>query len=97
MMTDHQPDEPQTEDECLTAYSAQIDNLHLKPWESPPCCVDLDAPLVGHPDDFKAVRLLEKMLAAGISRWHPDPLKALAEAEKNRAKPRRPQKPRSAE
>ncbi len=92
-MTDHQPDEPQTEDECLAAYGAQIDNLRLRPWESPPCCVDLDAPLHGHPDDLKAVRLLRRMLALGISRWVHDPLKALAEAEKIKA--RRTRNPRT--
>lgn len=54
------------------AYSCQIAALKLKPWETPPCFADEDG---ADPGDV----LLRKMLAAKISRWHPDPLAALAE------------------
>jgi hypothetical protein len=54
----------------------------LKPWQPPPCRVragDLEAP----PSDVfgcrEAAELLQRMLALGISRWHPDPLKAIEE------------------
>ena len=47
--------------------------LRLKPWQNPPCFGDEDG-------DGPADVLLQRMLAAGISRFHPDPLSALAES-----------------
>ena len=44
--------------------------LQLKPRQSPPCA----------PADKSAQKLLRKMLEAGISRFHPDPVRALLEA-----------------
>ncbi len=88
-MTKHEPDEPLTEAEQSAAYSAQIDNLHLKPWEEPPCVQDPHVPLRGSPAELKAMRLLRRMLALGVSRWVHDPLKAMAEAERNKARRRR--------
>jgi hypothetical protein len=67
------------------AYSLQFKTLRLKPWEPPPCTVDEDDP---QPGDEPAVRFLRKMLEAGISRYHPDPLATLAEAEERAAKQR---------
>jgi hypothetical protein len=55
------------------AYSAQMAALRLKPWEAPPCWASIG-------DGTAAGELLERMLAAGISRYHPDPEGALAEA-----------------
>jgi hypothetical protein len=55
------------------AYSCQIKALKLKPWEDPPCFAD-------GAGDGPADILLRKMLAAKISRWHPDPFAEL-EAE----------------
>ena len=42
-----------------------------------PCFADED-------DDTLAGKLLREMLAAGVSRWHPDPMKALADAKQKR-------------
>ena len=72
------------EDKRFAAYSLQIDNLQLSPLQSPPCWLtggdDVD------PIDIDSEKILRKMLAAGISPWHPDPLAALA---KIRRTPRR--------
>jgi hypothetical protein len=56
----------------------------LKPWESPPCEADEDAELAeasAFNNHREAQKLLRQMLAAGVSRWHPDPIRAL-EAKK---------------
>ena len=60
--------------ECATfaAYSCQMDSLKLKPWEFPPCWVE-----PGDREHRQAAKLLRKMLAAGVSRFHPDPLAAI--------------------
>jgi PAS domain-containing protein len=55
---------------AFAAYSCQCDALELKPWESPPCWADEDD---RHPADRKPQALLKRMLANGISRFHPDP------------------------
>jgi hypothetical protein len=52
--------------------------LHLRPWEESPCHVDEDDP---QERDKQAQALLRRMLAAGVSRYHPDPLRALEEAD----------------
>ena len=55
------------------AFHCQRVSLQLPPWEKPPCIADRD----GHePADV----LLRKMLDAGVSRYHPDPLRALGAA-----------------
>src|SRR5262249_14266212 len=58
----------------FASHCCQFRALCLKPWQSPPSSVDendLD-------EEDKAARdLLRKMLAAGVSRYDPDPLKAL--------------------
>lgn len=64
------------------AYVCQCETLReplgLQPWHPPPCHVDLR-----HPADVASPsgQLLLRMKAAGISRYHPDPLVALATAE----------------
>jgi hypothetical protein len=76
----------------LCAYSCQMTNLRLKPWETPPCHADEKNPWPDPVDSVtrfsEACRLLRKMLAAGISRWHPDPMKALEHAERKKARRR---------
>ena len=69
-------DEPWESVARFAASVCQSDSLHLEPWSLPPCHGDS----VHHPDRA-AKRLLQKMLAAGISRWHPDPMAALEEAK----------------
>jgi hypothetical protein len=67
-------DEPWIEVAEFAAYACQIDALSLKPWQSPPCSVDEDDP---DERDRDAQKLLQRMLAAGVSRYDPDPLAAL--------------------
>lgn len=55
----------------------QSEALHLKPWEESPCVVDEDDP---EERDKQAQHLLRQMLAAGVSRYDPDPLAALEAA-----------------
>jgi hypothetical protein len=61
------------------AYSAQIDALHLKPWENPPCCADPN-----DPRDAAAWALRQRLVAADLSIYEHDPLAALAEAKAKR-------------
>ena len=65
------------------AYSVQIKALGLKPWQSPPCVCSPDDPNAREKDGQK---LLVRMLDAGLSRWEPDPMAALAKAERRRPK-----------
>lgn len=62
----------------FAAALCQRDALNLTPWEDPPCRAHVDA--MGGDG---SVKLLAKMEAAGISRWHPDPLRALEQANAN--------------
>ena len=67
----------------FAAECCQERALRLKPWQPAPCRTragDLEAPpgdLFGHRE---AAELLQRMLALGMSRWHPDPLRAIEEA-----------------
>jgi hypothetical protein len=69
------------------AWACQDRALRCKPWEwvVPARVDDLQASLLAPPDDHTgrrgAAELLQKMLAAGISRFHPDPVGALRKAE----------------
>jgi hypothetical protein len=65
------------------AYFLQCEHLAeplgLRPWHPPPSSVDLRSPEdVACPSG----QLLLRMLDLGISRYHPDPLAALASAER---------------
>ena len=78
-------DEPWIEVAEFAAYCCQIESLSLKPWQSPPVHVDENANEPNNPareSDSAARRLLRQMLAAGVSRYDPDPLKALAGAKR---------------
>jgi hypothetical protein len=65
--------------------------LHLRPWEAPPCitsavlacraCHDPDDKSCGRMPDEKEIALLNRMRAAGLSIYEPDPLGALAAIE----------------
>jgi hypothetical protein len=59
----------------FAAYSVQCEILHLKVWQEPPCVCSEDDP---DERDKDGQRLLQRMLAAGLSRYEPDPLAALA-------------------
>lgn len=60
------------------SYACQRRALGLRPWQSPPCYGDAHPGHDGHAD---AAVLLQRLLDAGLSRWEPDPLQALAQAE----------------
>ena len=59
------------------SYVAQINALHLKPWQSPPCHGNIDG-------NEECDRLLRQMLDLGTSGYHPDPLAAIKRAEKRK-------------
>src|SRR5262249_28626865 len=85
-------DEPWIDAATFTAYSTQIDALHLQPWQSPPCEVqDVAATLARGDDgvsgDYQAALLLQRMLKAGLSRYEPDPLHALEQTESTKPTP----------
>ena len=66
-----------TEAAMIAAYDCQCRALAAKPWER--------AALRGEPcDKGKAGHLLRRMLARGISRYHPVPLAAIAAASQDR-------------
>ena len=69
------------------AYLCQSRNLKLAIYEFPPCWL-LDAEDTKGPA-FKgkpqAAKLLRRLLAAGLSQYEPDPIRALAAAEKLQA------------
>ena len=71
-------DEPWEDVAEFAAYCCQISNLRLKPWQTPPCHVG------GDDNQPEAVRLLAQLRELGISRWHPDPIAAIAAAERSR-------------
>src|SRR5262245_4360088 len=55
----------------FACYVCQCRALCLRPWQSPPSSVEEDDP---DEHDKDAQKLLRKMLAAGVSRYDPDPL-----------------------
>jgi hypothetical protein len=74
----------------FAAYCAQGRALDLMPWQSPPCHANLRA--LSEPfGDPRAAResaeLLRRLLDAGLSRFEPDPLGALEQAEAKRQTP----------
>src|SRR5262249_25615653 len=72
-------DESWDEVAAFAAYVCQNRALHLKPWQSPPSSVAEDDP---DEDDEDAQMLLRRMLAAGVSRYDPDPLAALKQRKR---------------
>ncbi|MGJ5088506.1 hypothetical protein ACQR06_23475 [Bradyrhizobium sp. HKCCYLRH1065] len=68
----------------FAAYSEQIDSLNLKPWQAPPSQIDDPDAIVAngatHPD-YKAAKLLKRMLAWGVSKFAPDPVHAIERAK----------------
>jgi hypothetical protein len=68
------------------AYSCQVDALHLKPWQWPPCWItdpdnlEADGSLDAKDGRRNAAELLRKMLRAGVSRYECEPLAPRSEA-----------------
>jgi hypothetical protein len=67
----------------FAASCCQGASLNLKPWELSPADVREED------GDVPSARLLQKMLDRGISKYHPDPLKALKEADGREGSPTR--------
>ena len=75
---------------AFAAFSCQMDALHLKPWQPPPCWVEDPVAVINAGNDgvggqYAAARLLRRMLDAGLSRYEPDPLGALERTKPPRA------------
>ena len=64
----------------FAAFDCQKRTLGAKPWEPVP--MHVADPARPKPGEEDAAALLGEMLARGISRYHPDPRRALAVAEK---------------
>jgi phage terminase small subunit len=62
----------------FAAYGCQRRALQLKPWQNPPCYGQLRT---DDADNAGAAVLLQRLLEAGLSRWEPDPVAALAAIE----------------
>jgi hypothetical protein len=71
------------------AACAQERALNLPPWQPPPCNIGNIAAALDDADEQRGYRaaalLLQRMLAANISRWHPNPLEALEQAERRQS------------
>ena len=73
----------------FAAYCRQCDNLHLLPHQSPPCWIDdMEAVLAAGDDGimgkYAAARLLQRMLAADLSIYEPDPIAALERTKRTK-------------
>jgi hypothetical protein len=77
----------------FAAVCCQSRTLNLRPWEISPPQIDdpydrvdlfLHDPF-GYAGYFFAARLLRRMLQLGVSKWHPDPVRAVEEAKQSKA------------
>jgi hypothetical protein len=71
-IADKLKDEPWGQVAEFAAYCCQCDALELKPWQDPPMYAEI------RPDP-DALAMLVKLLGAGLSRYEPDPVAALAQ------------------
>jgi hypothetical protein len=62
------------------SFVCQCHALDLGPHEEAPCHVN--DPADPGPGEQEAARLLRRMLQAGVSKWHPNPMAAIAEAKR---------------
>jgi hypothetical protein len=79
---------PWMEVATFAAYGAQMRSLRLKLWQSPPCWIAIDdiENIIAAGDDgvlgnYRGARLLQRMLAAGLSKYEPNPVAALEGVE----------------
>jgi hypothetical protein len=67
-------------------YDRQMDMLNLRPWQRPPCWMDLEEANEILSDrnttHHECARLYKRMVRLGVSPYHPDPVTAIAEAQK---------------
>ncbi len=79
---------PWLEVATFCAGCAQSRALRLPPWQPAPCSIESITAALGEPDEQRGYRaaalLLQHMLDAGVSRWHPDPVAACEAAEGKR-------------
>jgi hypothetical protein len=70
----------------FAAFSVQIDSLGLMPCQKPPCQTRLETALLEPFGDQRgsreAAEILRKLLVLGLSRFEPDPIGAIADAER---------------
>jgi hypothetical protein len=70
------------------AGCAQASSLRLDPWQTLPCDArihDLTKPRDDPRGERRAAELLRHLLDVGLSRFEPNPLRAIAEAEQRQA------------
>jgi hypothetical protein len=68
----------------FAAYVAQHVSLKTRPWEFAPVDVDEDDPIPDGDDVHRrgrAIKLLRRLLKAGLSPYEPSPIEALARVE----------------
>ena len=67
-------------DEAMGAvYHCQMEALHLRPWQTPPCWMGDERPCVDdHRGEGAAWALRCRLIAAGLSQFEPDPVAALS-------------------
>src|SRR5512133_4092704 len=69
------------------SYHQQYRALKLLPWQDTPCEFtpkDKPNPARAHAGEAEAIALCRRLVAAGLSRWEPDPVAALAAVESSR-------------
>jgi hypothetical protein len=69
----------------FAGYSSQIQSLGLQPWQNPPMYArfpDLEKTFDDPRGERAAAEILKKLLALDLSMYEPDPLGAIAEAER---------------
>ncbi len=71
----------------FASYFCQSRSLKLRPWQWPPCWVTIDDQDDGLGGRKAAAMLLRRLLDAGLSKFEPDPLNAISEAEAKTARP----------
>jgi hypothetical protein len=75
----------------FASYACQTESLRLEPWEVAPVEInDPNNPDAGLRDAqrlidgrYEAAKLLREMISLGISKWHPDPKAAIAQAKRH--------------
>jgi hypothetical protein len=72
-------DEPWEEVALFAAYCCQCDLRRLRPWQPPPMHADEDKPRDFHPSAGceAAWELRRRLIAAGLSEYESDPIRAL--------------------
>jgi hypothetical protein len=72
------------EDQDFACYCVQIANLHLKPWQTPPCCLYGWEASEIKDWDKTCFQIMRKLVSSGLSIYEPDPMQALKGKKKSR-------------